>query len=124
MQAEGEILQLPGQRVTAPKDFRAFFEDEHARLFKTLYFVTGDRSEAADLMQEAFLNRLPGLRPVANRATHRGTIRCRVGRAHVRRVIVDLGSGALTSLPVETAGAANAPAWFPRGDGIIIARHD
>jgi Tol biopolymer transport system component len=36
--------------------------------------------------------------------------------------IVDLGSGALTSLPVETAGAANAPAWFPRGDGIIIAR--
>ena len=55
MQAEGEIVQLPGQRVTAPKDFRTFFEDEHARLFKTLYFVTGDRSEAADLMQEAFL---------------------------------------------------------------------
>jgi RNA polymerase sigma factor (sigma-70 family) len=55
MQAEGEIVQLPGQPVTAPKDFRTFFEDEHTRLFKTLYFVTGDRSEAADLMQEAFL---------------------------------------------------------------------
>src|SRR5262249_53874080 len=55
MQAEGEIVQLPGQRVTAPKGFRTFFEDEHRRLFKTLYFVTGDRSEAADLMQEAFL---------------------------------------------------------------------
>ena len=55
MQAEGEIVQLPGQRVTAPKDFRTFFEDEHRRLYKTLYFVTGDRSEAADLMQDAFL---------------------------------------------------------------------
>jgi RNA polymerase sigma-70 factor (ECF subfamily) len=55
MQAEGEIVQLPERRVAAPKDFRAFFEDEHRRLFKTLYFVTGDRSEAADLMQEAFL---------------------------------------------------------------------
>ncbi|HYJ61199.1 MAG TPA: sigma-70 family RNA polymerase sigma factor [Actinomycetota bacterium] len=39
----------------APRDFRTFFEDEHRRLFKTLYFVTGDRAEAADLMQEAFL---------------------------------------------------------------------
>jgi RNA polymerase sigma-70 factor (ECF subfamily) len=36
-------------------DVRAFFEDEHRRLYKTLYFVTGDRSEAADLMQDAFL---------------------------------------------------------------------
>jgi RNA polymerase sigma-70 factor, ECF subfamily len=55
MQAEGEVVQLPEQRVATPKDFRTFFEDEHSRLFKTLYFVTGDRAEAADLMQEAFL---------------------------------------------------------------------
>jgi DNA-directed RNA polymerase specialized sigma24 family protein len=54
MQAEGEIVQLPEQRVGS-KDFRTFFEDEHRRLYKTLYFVTGDRAEAADLMQEAFL---------------------------------------------------------------------
>ena len=38
-----------------PRDFRAFFEDEHGRLFKTLYFVTGDRNDAADLMQDAFV---------------------------------------------------------------------
>jgi RNA polymerase sigma-70 factor, ECF subfamily len=55
MQAEGEIVQLPDQKVSASKDFRTFFEDEHRRLYKTLYFVTGDRTEAADLMQEAFL---------------------------------------------------------------------
>ena len=55
MQAEGEIVQLPTERVAPPKDFRTFFEEEHARLFKTLYFVTGDRTDAADLMQEAFV---------------------------------------------------------------------
>src|SRR6188472_3019049 len=55
MQAEGEIVQLPTERVAPPRDFRTFFEEEHARLFKTLYFVTGDRTDAADLMQEAFM---------------------------------------------------------------------
>jgi RNA polymerase sigma factor (sigma-70 family) len=52
MQAEGEVVGLPAVK---PRDFRSFFEDEHRRLYKTLYFVTGDRSEAADLMQDAFL---------------------------------------------------------------------
>lgn len=51
MQAEGEVIRLH----TEQPDFREFFEDQHARLLKTLYFVTGNRSEAADLMQEAFL---------------------------------------------------------------------
>jgi RNA polymerase sigma factor (sigma-70 family) len=54
MQAEGNVVRLP-ERLTEPRDFREFFEDEHRRLLKTLYFVTGDRQEAADLMQEAFL---------------------------------------------------------------------
>ena len=54
MQAEGDVIRFPEPAV-APLDFREFFEDEHRRLYKTLYFVTGDRSEAADLMQEAFL---------------------------------------------------------------------
>ena len=54
MQAEGDVIRFPEPAV-APLDFREFFEDEHRRLYKTLYFVTGDRSEAADLMQDAFL---------------------------------------------------------------------
>jgi RNA polymerase sigma-70 factor (ECF subfamily) len=54
MQPKGEVVRLP-QVVPTPKDFRTFFEDEHRRLFKTLFFVTGDRTEAADLMQDAFL---------------------------------------------------------------------
>ena len=53
MQAMGVVVRLPA--ADRPRDFHAFFEDEHRRLFKTLYFVTGDRAEAADLMQDAFL---------------------------------------------------------------------
>ena len=35
--------------------FDAFFADEHERLFRALYFVTGDRHDAEELMQDAFL---------------------------------------------------------------------
>ena len=55
MQAEGEVVRLPDQADAAPRDFSIFFEDEHRRLFKALYFVTGSREEAEDLAQEAFL---------------------------------------------------------------------
>ena len=54
MQAEGGIVQLH-EVADAPRDFRTFYEDEHRSLFQTLYFVTGDRHDAADLMHEAFL---------------------------------------------------------------------
>src|SRR5918999_5127885 len=54
MQAEGDLVQLP-ERAAAPLDFGVFFAEEHRRLFKALYFVIGDRGEAADLMQDAFL---------------------------------------------------------------------
>jgi RNA polymerase sigma-70 factor (ECF subfamily) len=54
MRTEGEVVRPPG-RADGPRDFRDFFEEEHRRLYKTLYFVTGDSADAADLMQEAFL---------------------------------------------------------------------
>jgi len=54
MHAEGEVVRFPTVRE-APPDFRTFFQDEHGGLLKALHFVTGDRAEAADLMQEAFL---------------------------------------------------------------------
>ncbi|MGH2820689.1 MAG: RNA polymerase sigma factor, partial [Actinomycetota bacterium] len=54
MQAEGEVVRL---RVAqeGPLDFATFFADEHGGLLKLLYFVTGNRADAADLMQDAFL---------------------------------------------------------------------
>jgi RNA polymerase sigma-70 factor (ECF subfamily) len=54
MQAEGNVVGFP-REVEAPPDFTAFFADEHRGLFKALYFVTGNRADAQELMQEAFL---------------------------------------------------------------------
>jgi RNA polymerase sigma factor (sigma-70 family) len=54
MQAEGDVVQLPVARA-APPDFATFFDEEHKGLLKLLYFVTGSRGDAADLMQDAFL---------------------------------------------------------------------
>jgi hypothetical protein len=54
MQAEGDIIRFP-REAEAPPDFTAFFAEEHRGLFKALYFVTGNRADAQELMQEAFL---------------------------------------------------------------------
>ena len=49
------MVRLPTERVAARARFDTFFEEEHVRLFKALYFVTGNRDDAEELMQEAFL---------------------------------------------------------------------
>jgi RNA polymerase sigma factor (sigma-70 family) len=54
VQAEGELVEMPAE-VAGPQRFDEFFMEEHERLFKALYFVTGNREEAEELMQEAFL---------------------------------------------------------------------
>jgi RNA polymerase sigma factor (sigma-70 family) len=54
MQAKGEILRFP-ERADEPPSFEAFFAEEHRKLFKALYFVTGNRADAAELMQDSFL---------------------------------------------------------------------
>ncbi len=48
-------MPFPPQSVEAWARFDTFFEDEHERLFKALYFVTGNRHDAEELMQDAFL---------------------------------------------------------------------
>jgi RNA polymerase sigma-70 factor (ECF subfamily) len=53
MQAEGKLVDGP-DAGTATGDFGAFYEEEHRRLFKALYFVCGNRADAADLMHDAF----------------------------------------------------------------------
>ena len=54
MQREGDVVELPAAEHDS-RDFATFFADEHRRLFKALFFVTGNRADAADLMQDAFL---------------------------------------------------------------------
>jgi RNA polymerase sigma factor (sigma-70 family) len=55
VRAEGRVVPFPSERVETRARFDDFFEDEHERLFKALYFVTGNRHDAEELMQDAFL---------------------------------------------------------------------
>lgn len=55
MRAEGVVVRFPTERVEARARFDEFVEDEHERLYKALYFVTGSREDAEDLSQDAFL---------------------------------------------------------------------
>jgi RNA polymerase sigma factor (sigma-70 family) len=55
VQAENEVVPFPSERVQVWASFDDFFEEEHERLFKALYFVAGNRYDAEELMQDAFL---------------------------------------------------------------------
>jgi RNA polymerase sigma factor (sigma-70 family) len=55
VQAEREVVPFPTERVDARARFDTFIEEEHERLYKALYFVTGSREDAEDLAQEAFM---------------------------------------------------------------------
>ena len=55
MQAEGDVVRLPERSTEAPRDFSMFFAEESGKLFEALYFVTGNRADAVELMQDAFL---------------------------------------------------------------------
>jgi RNA polymerase sigma-70 factor (ECF subfamily) len=48
-------VEFPTERVDAWARFDAFVEEEHERLYKALYFVTGSREDAEDLSQDAFM---------------------------------------------------------------------
>ena len=48
-------MAFPTERVDAWVQFDAFVEEEHERLYKALYFVTGNREDAEDLSQDAFM---------------------------------------------------------------------
>ena len=55
MRAGEEVVSLPLRDVEAGARFDVFFEEERDRLFKALYFVTGNRHDAEELTQDAFL---------------------------------------------------------------------
>src|SRR3954453_17391276 len=55
VRAEGEVVRFPMERAEGWARFDAFFAEEHERLFKALYFVTGNREDSEELIEEAFL---------------------------------------------------------------------
>ena len=56
VRAEREAVAVPTERVDVQADFDTFVEDEHERLYRALYFVTGNREDAEGSMaQDAFM---------------------------------------------------------------------
>jgi DNA-directed RNA polymerase specialized sigma24 family protein len=55
MRAEGDFVRLPPDGVEEQAHFDAFFAEEHERLYEAFYFVTGNRHDVEELMQDAFL---------------------------------------------------------------------
>lgn len=55
VRAEEGAVSIPLELVETRARFDTFFEEERERLFKALYFVTGNREDAEELTQDAFL---------------------------------------------------------------------
>jgi RNA polymerase sigma factor (sigma-70 family) len=55
VRAGEEVVKFPSREVEAGARFDVFYEEERERLFKALYFVTGNRHDAEELTQDAFL---------------------------------------------------------------------
>jgi RNA polymerase sigma-70 factor (ECF subfamily) len=57
MQAGGDVVEIRWKRRTPvePQSFEDLFLDQHDRLYRALYFITGSPDDAEELMQDAFL---------------------------------------------------------------------
>ena len=53
--AKRDVVAFPTERVDEHVSFDAFVQEEHERLYKALYFITGSREDAEDLSQDAFM---------------------------------------------------------------------
>jgi RNA polymerase sigma factor (sigma-70 family) len=57
VQAEDNVVAMRAGRQApeGPSSFEELFLDQHDRLYRALYFITGNAGDAEELMQEAFL---------------------------------------------------------------------
>ena len=57
VQTDDNVVELHGDRETSatPRSFDDLFLDQHDRLYRALYFITGSSTDAEELMQDAFL---------------------------------------------------------------------
>jgi Tol biopolymer transport system component len=134
VRAEGEVMRIHEERVEPSTSFDGFFEAEHERLYKALYFVTGSRQDAEELMQDAFLKlweRWDRIHTIVDlKLSHVG--------AHLRvlELVVEDPSG--TKLHIATMGldgsgfrlltdnsvAAWMPHWSSDGSELVFYRVD
>jgi RNA polymerase sigma-70 factor, ECF subfamily len=90
---EGVQAHASGEGVAPPVEvsFAELFEREHARLFRTLYLITGSSQEAEELMQDAFLKvweRWERVAVMDNPAGYLYRVAVNGGRSRIRRLAV------------------------------------
>jgi RNA polymerase sigma-70 factor (ECF subfamily) len=118
--------------VGAASVFEEFFLAQHERLFQALYLLTGDRSEADDLAQEALLrayerwDRVGAMESPAGYVyrtalnLHRSQLRRLIVRA--RRVFASIPAEDLSGPVAASQDVRRALAQLPRGqrDALIL----
>ncbi len=105
--------------------FEDFFEIEHGRLFGALVLVTGDRQEAEDVMQEAFLRVWERWHLVQSLASPTGYLyrtAMNVFRMRRRRALTASRRMARRLLPIDDVEAAEARSDLDRGLDALSAR--
>lgn len=105
--------------------FEDFFEIEHGRLFGALALVTGDRHEAEDVMQEAFLRLWERWHLVQSLASPTGYLyrtAMNVFRMRRRRALTASRRIARRLLPTDDVEAADARSDLDRGLAALPAR--
>jgi RNA polymerase sigma-70 factor (ECF subfamily) len=73
-------------RELADLDFSTFFENEHVRLGRAVYLLTGDASEAEDLIQEAMARAYERWDRVSRMAEPAGYVYRTASNLHRRRI--------------------------------------
>ena len=105
--------------------FEDFFEVEHARLFGALALVTGDRQEAEDVMQEAFLRVWERWHLVQSFASPTGYLyrtAMNVFRMRRRKALTASRRIARRLLPTDDVEAAEARSDLDRGLAALSVR--
>src|SRR5439155_294679 len=104
------------------RSFEEFFRDEHARLLRALFLVTGNEGEAEELMQEAFLRVWEQWDRVGRLDTPRDDeferlVRLRRRRQQTRRI-----QAGVVGLVVAAAGAVGALEAFhqPGSSPVVV----
>jgi RNA polymerase sigma factor (sigma-70 family) len=55
IQDDGTVVELDEVARAALPSFELFFDEQHGRLYRAMFFVTGSATEAEDVVQDAFV---------------------------------------------------------------------
>ncbi|HXY73465.1 MAG TPA: sigma factor, partial [Actinomycetota bacterium] len=83
------VLRAPSRPQAAEDSFEAFFQEQYTNLLRAMYLVTGNRHEAEEVTQDAFvraLERWDRVRRADNRAGYLYRIALNLYRSKLRRV--------------------------------------